>query len=228
MCTIMIQRETLPAERRSRKASQDAVDKLMAYDKLLSEPFTRNELNKLFFHCDWQGKEDRYSVLSDAEKQIVDAWKLKAQVSTDEPEKVVGNESVFKRATSLIPTIYKPLNYGDSNDISDYRRYLKASLNETPSFDGNMWGRRSNNTGKIYVWLDNMCFGNSNKKGFYYVRWYNSVLDCSGWGGGCSTAYGHPALIVQKNKLRPDQIEYMERKCKETRETKDPQIELGR
>ena len=227
MCTIMIQRETLPAEKRSRKASQEAVDKLMAYDKLLSEPFTRNELHKLFFHGGWRGKEDQYSVLTDAEKQIVDAWKLKAQVSTDEPEKVVGDESAFKRATSLIPTIYKPLNYGGS-DISDYRRYLKASLNETPSFDGNMWGCRSNNTGKIYVWLDNMCFGNSNKKGFYYVRWYNSVLDCYGWGGGCSTAYGHPALIVQKDKLRPDQIEYMERKCKETRETKDPQIEWGR
>ena len=228
MCTIMLQRETLPAERRTRQASQDAVDKLMAYDKLLSEPFTRNELNKLFFHSGGQGKEDQYSVLSDAEKQIVDAWKLKAQVSIDEPEKFVGDESFFKRATSWLQTIYKPLNYGDSNDISDYRRYLKASLNETPSFDGNMWGCRSNNTGKIYVWLDSMCFGNSNKKGFYYVRWYNSVLDCHGWGGGCSTAYGHPALIVQKNKLRPDQIEYMERKCKETRETKDPQIEWGR
>ena len=226
MCTIMIQRETLPAEKRSRKASQEAVDKLIAYDKLLSEPFTRNELHKLFFHGSWRGKEDQYSVLTDAEKQIVDAWKLKAQVSTDEPEKVVGDESGFKRATSLIPTLYKPLNYGGS-DISDYRRYLKASLNETPSFDGNMWGCRSNNTGKIYVWLDNMCFGNSNKKGFYYVRWYNSVLDCYGW-GGFSTAYGHPALIVQKDKLRPDQIEYMERKCRETRETKDPRIEWGR
>ena len=36
MCTIMIQRETLPAEKRSRKASQEAVDKLMAYDKELA------------------------------------------------------------------------------------------------------------------------------------------------------------------------------------------------
>ena len=33
---------------------------------------------------------------------------------------------------------------------------------------------------------------------------------------GMSTAYAHPALIVQKNKLRPDQVEYMERKCRET------------
>ena len=143
MCTIMTQRETLPAERRSRKASQDAVDKLMAYDREL--------------------------------KTNPDA--------------------------------------------------------ETPCFDdgifGSVFSYRQRGTGKIYVWLDSMCFGNSSKKGFYYVRWHNSMLDC-GWGGFVSTAYGHPALIVQKNKLRPDQIEYMERKCQETRETKDPRIEWGR
>ena len=66
--------------------------------------------------------------------------------------------------------------------------------------------------GPVYVWLDNCCFGNSRKKGFYYVRYQLSML---AWG---STAYAHPALIVQKNKLRPDQVEYMERKCRETLE----------
>ena len=35
MCMIMTQRETLPAERRSRKASQEAVDKLMDYEREL-------------------------------------------------------------------------------------------------------------------------------------------------------------------------------------------------
>ena len=35
MCIIMTQRETLPAEKRSAKASQAAVDKLMAYDREL-------------------------------------------------------------------------------------------------------------------------------------------------------------------------------------------------
>ena len=139
MCTIMIQRETLPAEKRSRRASQRAVDKLIAYDKELA-----------------------------------------------------------------------------TNPNA-----------ETPNFDdgffGIFGGGSRQGTGKIYVWLDSMCFGNSGKKGFYYVRWYNSMLDC-GRGGFVSTAYGHPALIVQKDKLRPDQIEYMKRKCKETRETKDPQI----
>ena len=66
--------------------------------------------------------------------------------------------------------------------------------------------------GRIFVWLDNMCFGNSNKRGFYYVRDQLSMLYMG------STAYAHPRLIVQKSKLRPDQIEYMERKCRETRE----------
>lgn len=142
MCTIMTQRETLPAERRTRRASQKAVDKLMAYDQELKT------------------------------------------------------------------------NPGA----------------ETPCFDDGIFGSifiyRQRGTGKIYVWLDNMCFGNSSKKGFYYVRWYNSMLDCHS-SGCCTTAYGHPALIVQKDKLRPDQIEYMERKCKETQETKDPRIEWG-
>ena len=68
------------------------------------------------------------------------------------------------------------------------------------------WGRG----GPVYVWLNNCCFGNSRKKGFYYVRYQLSMY---AWG---STAYAHPALIVQKNKLRPDQVEYMERKCRET------------
>ena len=143
MCTIMTQRETLPAEIRSRKASQDAVDKLM-----------------------------------------------------------------------------------------DYERELKNNPHaETPCFDDGIFGclfsRRQHGTGKIYVWLDSMCFGNSAKKGFYYVRWYNSMLDCS-WGGIVSTAYGHPALIVQKDKLRTDQIEYMERKCQETKENKDQEITWGK
>ena len=62
----------------------------------------------------------------------------------------------------------------------------------------------------IYVWLDNWCFGNS-PKGFYYVR-YRFTLKIP-----MSPAYDPPVLIVQKSQLRPDQVEYMERKCLETR-----------
>ena len=48
MCTILTQSETLPAEKRSCKDSQAEVDKLMEYDRKLSEPFTREELQKIF------------------------------------------------------------------------------------------------------------------------------------------------------------------------------------
>lgn len=62
--------------------------------------------------------------------------------------------------------------------------------------------------GNIYVWLDRACYGNGGR-GFYYVRFHSG----RSWG---STAYDRPVLIVQKSKLRPDQIAFMERKCRET------------
>lgn len=64
--------------------------------------------------------------------------------------------------------------------------------------------------GNIFVWFDRACYGNGGK-GFYYVRFHSGRL----W---CSSAYDHPALIVKKSKLRPDQIVFMERKCRETEE----------
>ena len=130
MCTILLEPETLPAEKRSREDSQKAVDRLMEYDRQLSSgpPSDENSCKAPFFE--------------------------------DQP-------------------------YG---------------------FCSMPWG----GGGKVYVWLDNCRFGNSRKKGFYYVRYQPSMF---AWG---STAYAHPALIVQKNKLRPDQVVYMERKCLET------------
>lgn len=63
--------------------------------------------------------------------------------------------------------------------------------------------------GDIFVWFDRACYGNGGK-GYYYVRFHSGRL--------CSTAYDHPALIVKKSKLRPDQVAVMERKCRETAE----------
>ena len=225
MCTIMLQRETLPAEKRSRSDSQKAVDKLMAYDKLLSEQFTRSELQKLFGKDRWEYKPEAYSALTDAEKKIVDELGLAPQSTPAEQDETSKTTTAVGYISRLSKAVVST-NPIDTVNISDYRRYLKASLTDAPNFTDNEFGYSRSETGKIYVWLDSMCFGNSSKKGFYYVRWYNSMLDCR-W--GCvSTAYGHPALIVQKDKLRPDQIEYMERKCKETRDTKDKRIEWGR
>lgn len=64
--------------------------------------------------------------------------------------------------------------------------------------------------GDIFVWFDQAGYGNGGK-GFYYVRFH------SGRAWHC-TAYDQPALIVKKSKLRPDQIAFMERKCRETAE----------
>lgn len=64
--------------------------------------------------------------------------------------------------------------------------------------------------GNIFVWFDRACYGNGGK-GFYYVRFH------SGRSWHC-TAYDRPALIVKKSKLRPDQVVFMERKCRETEE----------
>ena len=64
--------------------------------------------------------------------------------------------------------------------------------------------------GDIFVWFDRACYGNGGK-GFYYVRFH------SGRSWFC-TAYDNPVLIVKKSKLRPDQVAFMERKCRETEE----------
>jgi len=47
MCTILLKSETLPAEKRSRKDTQKAVDRLMEYERRLSAPFDREELTVL-------------------------------------------------------------------------------------------------------------------------------------------------------------------------------------
>ena len=183
MCTILVQSETLPAEKRSRKDSQTEVDKLMAYDRKLSEPFTREELQnifsqerfeksllKLFFQSRLYAD---YMLLNDEEKKIVEELELT-------PAKTAFND--------LQPNL----------SLSDKRRQLKADLlnsNYTP-------GCR-NSSGHIYVWLDTGCYCKSTKSGFYYVRYYNSLLQQTGPSGAFSTAYAHPVLVVQKHKLRP-------------------------
>ena len=199
MCTILVQSETLPAEKRSRKDSQAEVDKLMEYDRKLSEPFTREELQKIFSK-EWESSISifmkfslqselyaTYLLLNEEEKQLVEALDL-TPLKTD-----------------TLPVDLQP-------DLSneDKRRKLKADLlnsDYTPGY--------RNSSGHIYVWLDTGCYCKSKKQGFYYVRYHNSILEHHGF--GCySTAYAHPALVVQKSKLRPDQIKFMERLRQET------------
>ncbi|MBQ9337798.1 MAG: hypothetical protein IJS14_10950 [Lentisphaeria bacterium] len=227
MCTIMFEPETLPAEKRSRKDSQQAVDRLMEYDRALSEPFTREELKELFTPREsfsgTRSIKGCYELLTEAEKVVVEELGLTRELAgtdsrTDTVPPSWGSMEDLLWRMKADPTDNVPPSQGS---VEDRRRQMKAGLIRTPAFDGGFgFLSRGARTGRIYVWLDSMCFGNSDKTGFYYVRWYNSMLDCDGM--GCvSTAYGHPALIVQKSKLRPDQVEYMDRKCRETRECKD-------
>ena len=200
MCTILVQSETLPAEKRSRKDSQAEVDKLMEYDRKLSEPFTREELQKIFSgerlgtiskYCDTSAIEHYidYTLLTDAEKEFVKDLGL----------------------TPSKPDTF-PEDLQQKLCLEDRRRQLKAELlasDQSLCF----WKRGASR--HIYVWLDTGCYCESKKKGFYYVRYHNSILEHHGF--GCySTAYAHPALVVQKNKLRPDQIKFMERLRQET------------
>lgn len=187
MCTIMFYPETLPAEKRSVQDSQLEVDRLMEYDRTLSEDFTVEELRKLFIADEPRPEtlRENYSALTDAEKTAVEALGFVPPEPRDD-----GLDSVGRKL-----------------DVLALRRYMKAKLIGRSRLLGNgLFGVCSN----IYVWLDSMCFGNSKKTGFYYVR--DSLSMLSGW----STAYAHPLLIVQKSKLRPDQIEYMEQKRRET------------
>ena len=87
----------------------------------------------------------------------------------------------------------------EQDAIAEYRRG-KLNRNAMPPVPA----------GDIFVWFDRACYGNGGK-GFYYVRFH------SGRSWHC-TAYDRPALIVKKSKLRPDQVAFMERKCRETEE----------
>ena len=188
MCTIMLYPETLPAEKRSVEDSRRAVDRLMEYDRKLAEDFTVEELRKLFPADDRGYASGDYSALTDAEKTVV------AALGFTPPE--------------------TPADAPDAEPVARRRQWMKASVSEKPVLaeDGGLghWSFFGGG-GNIFVWLDSMRFSKTNKTGFYYVRDHLSLCDGT-------TAYAHPVLIVQKNKLRPDQIDYMERKRRETRE----------
>ena len=190
MCTILLEDETLPAKKRSRRDSQKAVDDLMERDRKLAAAFTKEELEKLFgkktgslsvaLHS-WENRERRadYLLLTEEEKKIVDELGLTPKApAEDAAETPVSGIAAEKR-----------------------RRQMKADVLFAGAFSF-----RNECSGEIHVWLDNGNYCETREKGFYYVRYRNSILD------GYTTAYAHPVLVVQKSKLRPDQIEFMERK----------------
>lgn len=217
MCTILTYPETLPAEKRSMEDSQKAIDRLMAFDRQLSEPFTREELKQLFTPDARRGQtetsifpdipdtasvspENEYEVLTDEEKAVVDELGLT-------PEQPL---SAKARRRRMKAALIKSPNLATEEEVKELYERMKPELGDSPGFVGGLGiGVCSGFSGQIYVWLDNMNF-TSARKGFYYVRYQRSML----WRG--TTAYAYPVLVVEKSKLRPDQIEYMESKCRET------------
>ena len=114
-----------------------------------------------------------------------------------------------ERAAGRYP--FPPAFYPESRRERSKRiEELKAQGVENPEWRPDRMSMWFEGDGNVYVWLDNWCFGNS-PKGFYYVRFMMTLKE------PFSTTYNHPVLIVQKRKLRPDQVEFMERKCEETR-----------
>ena len=218
MCTILLEPETLPSEKRSRKDSQKAVDELIARDHGFDEPFTREELRKLFEkeHDDgllksWRLRQqlNDYQLLTEQEKQIVAELGLTPETPNAEP----APEHPWEQEARWITEKKSMISSDDYANLplAKKRRQLKADVLADHSYFS-----RGDNSGEIYVWLDNMNYV-PEKTGFYYVRYHNSILEYHGH--GCySTTYAHPVLVVQKSKLRPDQVEYMERKCRETLE----------
>ena len=137
---------------------------------------------------------DRWQLLTEQEKQLAENLGL-TPVQPKPP----------KKRNNIWDTIARIGLNSKTESVEEQRLQLKTELFQIPR--------------NIYVWLDNMNYC-STKKGFYYVRYQNSML----WMG--TTAYAPPVLVVQKSKLRPDQVAYLERKCAETRNDADKSNDL--
>ena len=92
----------------------------------------------------------RFELLTDEEKQLAGRLGLtpRPPKTPDSPDPVWGEDR--------------------ETDPGELRRRLKIELIPAPCFDGPcgvFFGGRDN-SGRIYVWLDNCCYGNSDKKGF--------------------------------------------------------------
>ncbi len=103
--------------------------------------------------------------------------------------------------------------------LMEYDRKLKnvADNQERLKIEPPRFGMRYSRSYGLFVWFDTMNFCSSRHKGFYYVRYQNSMLADN----GMSTAYEHPAVVIEKSKLPPQQVEFMEMKCTETRNAPD-------
>ena len=168
---------------------QKTVDQIMEYDRRLSEPFTAEELKKLFSRERAVKDSEAYSVLTEAEKQLL------AEIDLDQGFPVVYDENFTRTAAEC--------NAPQADQLF-VRREKKASFIDCPDFFTFHHG------GNVNVFAEEIYSDNSEKEPVYRVRLSSPVW----WASPCPP----PAITVQKNKLRPEQMKYMERKCLETEE----------
>ena len=193
MCTLLTMDETAIARERSIEDTRKDVDKLIAFDRKLSEPFTRKELKELFSETGFQLyflytspreilNEDELKIVSELG---VDSLKLRGFLERENHENV---------------------------NVPQERRWLKAQFVAAPHFHGygSAHFKQSDNIRVARVSCRDQ---RSRKREYYFVR-YRKSISCV-----FTTAYEYPDLVVERNKLRPDQVAYMERKCKESRKT---------
>ena len=102
MCTIMFYPETLPAEKRSVEDSRRAVDRLMEYDRKLSEDFTVEELRKLFLTDDsWcRPAPENYFALTDSEKRVLDTLGFAPPEATDDGPRHETGRNQYRRSAA--------------------------------------------------------------------------------------------------------------------------------
>ena len=123
MCTILLESETLPAEKRSIRDSQKAVDKLIELERRLTAPFDREELTVLL-KKEPKRKRQYPLLLTDTEEQIK-AMERSAETAVMQADKLI--DSQFRQADSpLTPAelwaVFNPRGgEGSIRDWADYR-----------------------------------------------------------------------------------------------------------
>lgn len=139
---------------------QKTVDQIMEYDRRLSEPFTAEELQKLFGPERAVIDTEAYSVLTEAEKQLL------AELDPDQGFLVMYDENCTRTAAEC-----------DAHQTNQLfvRREKKASLIDRPGFFTITLQSGVN----INVFADEIYPDNSEKEPVYRIRLSRPVL----WGG---------------------------------------------
>ncbi len=188
--------------------SRKTMEKSKSANLSLSEVSSQKELHKLEMAEElWS----RYQLMTEEEKSILAELNL---TPVQPPERK--HRPAF---STFRPSFMRMFPFFDRTDAEGSPMYtekarlrIKMDFVKKPDFPeyslspSDSW----DNTGHIYVWQDNCNGCESEQNEFYYVRYQLPKQSDD------TTEHTHPELVVEKMKLRPDQVEYMKRKCQET------------